>query len=66
VIYRAVIAQRHRDRRAARPKTARLVSNEQLREYVQDRLAGVIRGPGGQVITGAAGPAAARQEQGAP
>jgi hypothetical protein len=27
----------------SRPKTARLVSNQQLREYVQDRLAGVIR-----------------------
>jgi hypothetical protein len=46
LIYRAVIAQWHRDRRAARPKTAKLVSNERLREYVQDRLAGVIRAPG--------------------
>jgi IS30 family transposase len=52
VVYRAVSAQWHRDRRAARPKTARLVANEQLREYVQDRLAGVIRGPDGQVVTG--------------
>ena len=52
LVYRAVIAQWHRDRRAARPKTARLVSNEQLREYVQDRLAGVIRTPDGQVIAG--------------
>jgi IS30 family transposase len=53
LVYRAVIAQWHRDRRAARPKTAKLASNERLREYVQDRLAGVIRAPGG---TAAAGP----------
>jgi IS30 family transposase len=52
LVYRAVIAQWHRDRRAGRPKTARLVSNGQLREYVQDRLAGVIRAPDGQVIAG--------------
>src|SRR5437588_2310453 len=39
LVYRAVIAQWHRDRRAARPKTAKLVSNQRLREYVQDRLA---------------------------
>jgi IS30 family transposase len=47
-----VAAQWHRDRRAARPKRARLVSNQQLREYVQDRLAGVIRMPDGTVVTG--------------
>ena len=52
LVYRAVIAQWHRDRRAARPKTARLVSNDRLREYVQDRLAGVVRAPGGQVVAG--------------
>jgi IS30 family transposase len=52
LIYRAVIAQWHRDRRAARPKTAKLVSNERLCEYVQDRLAGVIRMPGGKVVAG--------------
>jgi IS30 family transposase len=52
LIYRAVIAQWHRDRRAARPKTARLVSNDRLREYVQDRLAGVVRVPGGQIVAG--------------
>ena len=32
---------------ARRPKTAKLVDNERLREYVQDRLAGAIRAPGG-------------------
>jgi IS30 family transposase len=52
LVYRAVAAQWHRDRRAARPKRARLVSNQQLREYVQDRLAGVIRMPDGTVVTG--------------
>ena len=50
LVYRAVIAQWHRDRRAARPKTARLASNQRLREYVQDRLAGVIHAPGGTVV----------------
>lgn len=38
VAYRAVAAQWHRDRRASRPKTAKLVENDRLREYVQDRL----------------------------
>jgi hypothetical protein len=52
LVYRAVIAQWHRDRHAARPKAARLVSNDRLREYVQDRLAGVVRAPGGQVVAG--------------
>src|SRR5216110_2654996 len=56
LVYRAVIAQWHRDRRAARPKTARLASNQRLREYVQDRLAGVIRAPGGTVVAGPQAP----------
>ena len=52
LVYRAVIAQWHRDRRAARPKTAKLAANDRLREYVQDRLAGVISTPGGRPISG--------------
>jgi len=56
LVYRAVIAQWHRDRRAARPKTARLASNQRLREYVQDRLAGVIHAPGGTVVAGPQAP----------
>jgi DNA-binding CsgD family transcriptional regulator len=32
LVYRAVVAQWHRDRRAVRPKTALLVTNRQLRE----------------------------------
>jgi IS30 family transposase len=48
--YRASTAQWHAERRARRPKTAKLVANERLREYVQDRLAGVIRGPDGTPV----------------
>ncbi|MET7427369.1 IS30 family transposase, partial [Dactylosporangium sp. NPDC005555] len=47
--YRAINAQWHADRRARRPKTAKLVLNERLREYVQDRLSGSVLLPGGQV-----------------
>jgi IS30 family transposase len=50
--YRAVIAQWHRDRRAARPKTAKLTADDRLREYVQDRLSGVIRTPDGKLVPG--------------
>jgi IS30 family transposase len=50
--YRATNAQWHADRRAKRPKTAKLVSHERLREYVQDRLSGVIRTPGGKLVAG--------------
>jgi IS30 family transposase len=38
--YRTTVAQWHRDRRATRPKTAKLVTNPRLRRYVQDRLSG--------------------------
>jgi len=54
----APIAQWHRDRRAARPKTAKLVSNQRLREYVQDRLAtdrDTGQPPGGRDQVGVAG-----------
>ncbi len=54
LVYRAVIAQWHRDRRAARPKTAKLVANDRLREYVQDRLGGIIRTPDGTPVPGPA------------
>jgi IS30 family transposase len=52
LVYRAVLAQWHRDRRAARPKTARLVSNDQLRAYVQDRLSGAVRRRDGTAVPG--------------
>ena len=47
--YRASTAQRHADRRARRPKPAKLVVNPQLRAYVQDRLAGAVQRPDGSV-----------------
>src|SRR5438874_11089567 len=40
--YRALTAQWHADRRARRPKSAKLAVNNVLREYVQDRLAGAV------------------------
>jgi IS30 family transposase len=54
LVYRAVIAQWHRDRRAVRPKTAKLAASDRLRTYVQDRLAGVIRTPDGRPVPGPA------------
>jgi hypothetical protein len=45
--YRATTAQWRADRRARRPKPARLAVNAELRAYVQDRLAGVVKRPNG-------------------
>jgi IS30 family transposase len=53
--YKASIAQWHAERRARRPKVAKLAEHDQLRAYVQDRLCGVIRAPDGRVV-GPAGP----------
>jgi IS30 family transposase len=50
--YRATTAQWHADRRARRPKPAKLAVNPRLREYVQDRLAGVIATPEGTPVAG--------------
>ena len=50
--YRATTAQWHADRSAKRPKPAKLATNEALRRYVQDRLAGRISAPDGTVIEG--------------
>ena len=50
--YRATTAQWHADRRARRPKTAKLAANQALREYVQDRLAGTITRPDGRPVPG--------------
>ena len=52
--YRASVAQWKAELVARRPKTAKLAADDQLREYVQDRLAGKVRRPDG---TAAAGPA---------
>jgi IS30 family transposase len=50
--YRATTAQWHADRRAGRPKPAKLAANPALRRYVQDRLAGVIAAPDGTPVLG--------------
>jgi IS30 family transposase len=49
---RATTAQWHADRRARRPKAAKLAANDALRAYVQDRLAGTITRPGGAAVAG--------------
>lgn len=50
--YRATTAQWHADRAARRPKPAKLTTNEALRCYVQERLAGQVIAPGGEAIPG--------------
>src|SRR5437763_7223997 len=47
--YRASTAQRHAERRAQRPKPAKLAVNAALRAYVQDRLSGTVQRPDGSV-----------------
>jgi len=55
--YRASVAQWKAELMARRPKTAKLIADERLREYVQDRLAGQVRLPDGTAMSGpAAGP----------
>ena len=50
--YRAVVAQWKAQHAAKRPKTAKLVENPRLRQYVQERLAGHVRRPDGTIVTG--------------
>jgi IS30 family transposase len=50
--YRATTAQWHADRRARRPKRARLAANDALRRYVQERLAGRVTTPDGASVAG--------------
>jgi IS30 family transposase len=50
--YRATNAQWHADRRARRPKTSKLASDERLRGYVQDRLGGLVKRPDGTPVAG--------------
>jgi len=54
--YRAGVAQWKAQEAAKRPKVAKLVSNPRLRQYVEDRLAGVIRDEDGRVVTGPSTP----------
>jgi IS30 family transposase len=55
--YRATVAQWKAQQAAKRPKVAKLVTNDRLRDYVQNRLDGTVRGPDGTVV---AGPGAAQ------
>ncbi len=50
--YRASTAQWHAERRASRPKVSKLAANDRLREYVQDRLSGIIARPDGELVPG--------------
>lgn len=55
--YRASVAQWKAELVAQRPKIAKLVVNDQLREYVQQRLSGQVRGLDGTAVAGpVAGP----------
>jgi len=48
--YRASTAQWKADLAARRPKAAKLVEHERLREYVQDKLSGVLRDENGDAV----------------
>jgi transposase-like protein len=50
--YRATTAQWHADKRARRPKPAKLAVNPELRRYVQDRLSGAVKRPDGITVDG--------------
>src|SRR5215831_18264320 len=54
--YRAVTAQWHADRRAKRPKVAKLVMNDALRQCVEARLSGAITTPDGRNLPGPRAP----------
>jgi IS30 family transposase len=48
--YKASTAQWHAERRARRPKAAKLCGNDKLRQYVQERLSGEVKTPDGRVV----------------
>ena len=50
--YRASTAQWHADRKARRPKRAKLVANDRLHQYVQERLSGLITARDGTQLAG--------------
>ena len=50
--YRATVAQWKAQQAAKRPKVARLVTNQRLRDYVQERLDGTVRRADGTVVAG--------------
>lgn len=49
---RVTVAQWHRDQRATRPKTAKLVTSARLRSYVQQRLSGRLMTENWSVVEG--------------
>ena len=49
-VYKASTAQWHAERRARRPKVAKMATNETLRDYVQERLSGVTTTPDGRLV----------------
>ena len=55
--YRALVAQWKAQQAAKRPRTAKLVDNDRLRQYVQERLAGNVRRPDGTIVAGPQTPA---------
>ncbi|OSM41976.1 IS30 family transposase [Nesterenkonia sp. PF2B19] len=54
--YRATVAQWKAQQAAKRPKPAKLATNDRLREYVQDRLAGNVCRPDGTTVEGPSTP----------
>jgi hypothetical protein len=50
--YRASVAQWKAELVAQRPKTAKLVMNDRLRQYVQERLSGQVRRLDGRPVAG--------------
>ncbi len=60
-VYRASVAQWKAELAARRPKPAKLAENPRLRDYVQDRLAGVVTDAQGRVIPGPQVPWKARR-----
>lgn len=50
--YRATVAQWKAQQAARRPKIAKLVTSDRLREYVQERLDGTVRRADGTVVVG--------------
>jgi IS30 family transposase len=52
--YRASVAQWKADLLAQRPKSAKLVENERLRDYVEERLSGSVRATDGTIVPGPA------------
>ena len=50
--YRATTAQWHAERSARRPKPGKLAGNQALRDYVHERLAGLVMTPDGAALAG--------------